>query len=296
MIHSMTGFGRSSFELVGLAFDVEVRSVNHRYLDARVRLPRLLAALESEVRARVQSRFSRGKVDLSVTVPAGAAPTPRLEIDLGAAREYLRVAEELGEAERVAGTLDVGTLLALPGVSRLAEPEVPAEELREVLFGAVDAALEALDAMRVAEGRTLERDLLARAAHVDELAASIEERADVVQEAVRERLRRRAEQLRQETGLLDEARLHQEIVIAADRLDVTEEIVRLRSHVQQFRHIVEESGSGKPVGRRLDFLLQEFGRETNTIGSKGCDAPITYEIVELKTEIERLREQVQNVE
>ena len=296
MIHSMTGFGRSSFELVGVAFDVEVRSVNHRYLDARVRLPRLLAAFESEVRARVRGRFSRGKVDLSVTAPGGAAPTPRLEIDLDAAREYLRVAEELGEAERVAGTLDVGTLLALPGVSRLAEPEIPAEALREVLFDAVDAALEALDAMRVAEGRTLERDLLERAVHVDELAASIEERAEVVQEAVRERLRRRAEQLRQETGLLDEARLHQEIVIAADRLDVTEEIVRLRSHVQQFRRIVEESGSGKPVGRRLDFLLQEFGRETNTIGSKGCDAPITYEIVELKTEIERLREQVQNVE
>ena len=296
MIHSMTGFGRSSFQLVGVAFDVEVRSVNHRYLDARVRLPRLLAALEGEVRARIQGRFARGKVDLSVTVPGGAAPTPRLEIDLEAAREYLRVARELSDGERVAGTLDVGTLLALPGVSRLAEPEVPAEALREALFDAVDAALEALDAMRVAEGEALERDLLERAARVDALAASLEERAGVVQEAVRERLRRRAEQLRQETGLLDEARLHQEIVIAADRLDVTEEIVRLRSHAQQFRRIVEEGGSGKPVGRRLDFLLQEFGREANTIGSKGCDAPIAHEIVELKTEIERLREQVQNVE
>jgi uncharacterized protein (TIGR00255 family) len=296
MIHSMTGFGRSSFQLVGLCFDVEVRSVNHRYLDARVRLPRLLAALEGEVRARIQARFARGKVDLSVTLPGGTAPTPRLEIDLDAAREYLRVADELGQGERVAGTLDVGTLLALPGVSRLAEPEIPAEELREALFGAVDAALEALDAMRVAEGAALERDLLERAARVGELAASLEKRASVVQEAVRERLRRRSEQLRQETGLLDEARLHQEIVIAADRLDVTEEIVRLRSHAEQFRRIIEEGGSGKPVGRRLDFLLQEFGREANTIGSKGCDAPIAYEIVDLKAEIERLREQVQNVE
>jgi len=296
MIHSMTGFGRSSFQLAGVAFDVEVRSVNHRYLDARVRLPRLLAALEGKVRERIQGRFARGKVDLSVMVPGGAATTPRLEIDLEAAREYLRVARELSEGEGVSGMLDVGTLLALPGVSCLAEPEVPAEALREALFDAVDVALEALDAMRVAEGGALERDLLERAARVAALSASLEERAGVVQEAVRERLRRRAEQLRQETGLLDEARLHQEIVIAADRLDVTEEIVRLRSHAQQFRRIVEESGPGKPVGRRLDFLLQEFGRETNTIGSKGCDAPIAYEIVELKTEIERLREQVQNVE
>jgi len=226
MIHSMTGFGRSSFQLVGMVFDVEVRSVNHRYLDARVRLPRLLAALEGEVRARVQGRFSRGKVDLSVTLPGGASPTPRLEIDLDAAREYLRVAEQLSQGERVAGTLDVGTLLALPGVARLAEPEVPPEALREALFDAVDAALEALDGMRVAEGGALERDLLERAARIEELAASLEERAGVVQEAVRERLQRRAEQLRQETGLLDEARLHQEVVIAADRLDVTEEIVR----------------------------------------------------------------------
>jgi uncharacterized protein (TIGR00255 family) len=296
MIHSMTGFGRSSFQLVGVAFDVEVRSVNHRYLDARVRLPRLLAALEGEVRARIQGRFARGKVDLSVTGPGGGVPTPRLEIDLEAAREYLRVAQELSEGGRVAGTLDVGTLLSLPGVSRLAEPEVPAEALREALFDAVDTALEALDAMRAAEGGALERDLLERAARVDALAASLQERAGVVQEAVRERLRRRAEQLGQETGLRDETRLHQEIVIAADRLAVSEEIVRLRSHVQQFRRIVGEGGSGKPVGRRLDFLLQEFGREANTIGSKGCDAPIAYQIVELKTEIERLREQVQNVE
>ena len=117
-----------------------------------------------------------------------------------------------------------------------------------------------------------------------------------MQRSVRERLRRRAEQLRQEAGILDEARLHQEIVLAADRLDVSEELVRLRSHVEQFRRILEEAGPGKPVGRRLDFLLQEFGREANTIGSNASDAPVAHTIVELKTEIERLREQVQNLE
>jgi uncharacterized protein (TIGR00255 family) len=160
----------------------------------------------------------------------------------------------------------------------------------------VDTALEVLDAMRITEGAALERDLLERLDVVEGLARSLEARAGEVQAAVRERLRRRAEQLRQESGLFDEARLHQEIVLAADRLDVTEEIVRLRSHVEQFRRIAAEGGAGKPVGRRLDFLLQEFGREANTIGSKGSDAPIAHEIVELKAEIERLREQVQNVE
>jgi uncharacterized protein (TIGR00255 family) len=168
--------------------------------------------------------------------------------------------------------------------------------LREGLERAVEAALDAADAMRAREGAALERDLRARLVRVEELVADVESRSDVVQRGVRERLRRRAEQLRQEAGMLDEARLHQEIVLAADRLDVSEELVRLRSHVEQFRRILDEAGPGKPVGRRLDFLLQEFGREANTIGSKASDAPVAHWIVELKTEIERVREQVQNLE
>jgi uncharacterized protein (TIGR00255 family) len=231
-----------------------------------------------------------------VTAPGGGAQAPQLEIDLDTARSYLRAAAELHASESLGSELDVGTLLGLPGVSRFSEPELSAEALREALLSAVDDALDALDAMRAAEGAAIERELVERVGTVEAMVASLEGRAGEVQESVRERLRRRSEQLRQETGLLDEARLHQEIVLAADRLDVTEEIVRLRSHTQQFRRIVAEGGSGKPVGRRLDFLLQEFGREANTIGSKGSDAPIAHEIVELKAEIERIREQVQNVE
>jgi uncharacterized protein (TIGR00255 family) len=292
----MTGFGRASFQVDELAFDVEVRSVNHRYLDARVKLPRLLAGFEADVRARLQARLERGKIDLSVSSAGPSGPAPRLEIDLEAARQYVRAARDLREGEGVAGELGVAALLALPGVARFVEPELSAESLREGLLGAVDAALDAADAMRLREGEALDRDLRQRLARVLELVGSVESRSASVQQAVRERLRRRAEQLRQEVGILDEARLHQEIVIAADRLDVAEEVVRLRSHVDQFRRIVAEAGPGKPVGRRLDFLLQEFGREANTIGSKASDAPVAHTIVELKTEIERLREQVQNLE
>jgi uncharacterized protein (TIGR00255 family) len=292
----MTGFGRASFQVDGLSFAVEVRSVNHRFLDVRVRLPRLLAALEADVRSRVQVRLARGKVDLTVAAPGSGAPAQHVEIDLEAARQYLRAARALNDEQQVSGGLEVGTLLALPGVSRFGDPGISAEALREALLGAVDAALEGLDAMRVSEGAALERDLLEHAGAVADLAASLQGRAGEVQAAVRERLTRRAQQLAEETGLVDEARLHQELVIAADRMDVTEEFVRLASHVEQFRHIVDGGGAGKPVGRRLDFLLQEFGRETNTIGSKGSDAPIAHAIVELKAEIERLREQVQNVE
>jgi uncharacterized protein (TIGR00255 family) len=297
MIRSMTGFGRSSFRMGGHTFDIEARSVNHRFLDIRVRLPKLMVALDGELRERIQRRFARGKVEIGVTVSeAGNALAPRLEVDLEAATQYARAAAQLRETEGLGGSLDVGTVLGLPGVARFVETELPAGEVQQALGSAVDAALEALDAMRVTEGDAIDRDLRSRLDRISVLADELEQRVDSVQQAARARLRKRAEQLAQETGLFDEARLHQEIVIAADRMDVTEEIVRLRSHVVQFRDVVAGGEAGTPVGRRLDFLLQELGREANTIGSKGSDAPIAHTVVELKAEIERIREQVQNVE
>ena len=296
MIRSMTGFGRAAFQFENVSFDIEVRSVNHRYLDVKLRLPRTMQALEPELRGRIQKRFSRGKLDLSVSSPTGRAPAARVEIDIDAARSYLDAAGSLEAQGGVEGPLQVGTLLALPGVARIVEAELSPDAVREQLFAAVDSALEALESMRADEGAALERELRGRVAAIEARAELIAGRSDEVQRVARERLRRRSEQLKQETGILDEARLHQEIVIAADRLDITEELVRLRSHVAQFRAIVGEAAAGTPVGRRLDFLLQEFGREANTVGSKASDAPVAHEVVELKTDIERLREQVQNVE
>jgi uncharacterized protein (TIGR00255 family) len=292
----MTGFGRASFEVSQVAFEIELRCVNHRYLDVRVRLPRQMSAFESDLRAAVAGRFARGKVDCNVSAQGGAALEPRVEIDVEVARQYLRAAAELAARDRVPGALDLGTLLGLPGVARTLDVELPEQELRERLMGACSAALAEADAMRCAEGANLERELLARIEHVAQLAGALEARADAVQAAVRERLRKRSQQLAEETGLFDEARLHQEIVLAADRLDVTEELVRVRSHRDQFREIVASAGPGAPVGRRLEFLLQELAREVNTLGSKGADTSIAHAVVELKSELERLREQVQNVE
>jgi uncharacterized protein (TIGR00255 family) len=296
LIRSMTGYGRSAFNVEGVGFEVEIRTVNHRYLDVRVKLPRLLSDRELDVKARVQGVLSRGKVDLGVAMAGGAAPTQRLRLDLETAHQYVEAARTLAESASVTGSLDVTSLLSLPGVARFEERELSVEDLGEGLLDAVGRALDALDSMRRREGEALAREFAERLARVRELAGALESRSAAVQEAVRERLRKRAESLRQETGLLDEARLHQEIVLAADRLDVIEEIVRLRSHVDQFEQITSEAESGQPVGRRLDFLLQEMGREANTIGSKGSDAPVAHDVVELKTELERIREQVQNVE
>ena len=296
MIFSMTGFGRASLRLESLGFDIEVRSVNHRHLDARARVPRILSTCEADLRARIQQRIGRGKVDLTIATSDDSSVSARVEFDRGVAAEYGRVARELGSIDGAEGSLTVDTLIGLPGVTHLAEPEFPADELLDALLGGVDRALEALVAMRASEGKAIERDLMLRLDRVEALAGSVEQRSELVCVAVRERLRKRTEQLRLETGLLDEARLHQEIVIAADRLDVTEEIIRLRSHIDQFREIVVLGGPGSPVGRRLDFLMQEFAREANTIGSKGNDSPIAHQVVELKTELERMREQFQNIE
>ena len=296
MIFSMTGFGRDRFEVEGAAFDVEVRSVNHRYLDVRVRLPRPLAAFEAELRTRVQSRFDRGKVDLSVQMPSAGGAAQDVEVDLEAVARYLEAAATLRERHGLSGDLDVDDVLGLPGVARFVEHELPREALREALFRHADVALEQAAGMRRSEGEALEREIRGRLDRIAELAEELAGRADDVQEHVRERLGKRAEALAQETGVRDEGRLLQEIVLAADRMDITEEIVRLRSHVDQFRASLDAAGPGKPVGRRLDFLLQELGREANTVGSKGSDAPIAHRVVELKTELERVREQVQNVE
>ena len=291
----MTGFGRATHEGGGVGLDVEARSVNHRHLDVRIRLPRAFADQEARLKKRVASRLSRGKVDVTVNLVVGQS-TSRLEIDEAIAAQYVEVAQRLREAHDLGDGLDVSSLLTLPGVTSLVENEVDPDRLLGPLEAALDEAVEAMIAMRMAEGESLAAEFEGRLRTVAGLAEAFEARAGEVVEVARQRLRKRAEQIEREVGLMDEARLHQEIVIAADKLDITEELVRLRSHVDQFRETLVSAGPGEPVGRRLDFLLQELGRETNTVGSKASDAPLAQDVVELKTELERIREQVQNVE
>ena len=295
MIHSMTGFGRATREIEGLVLEVEARSVNHRHLDLRLRLPRTLAEHETALKKRLQAGLSRGKVDVTVNLVVGAAATA-LEIDEGIAAQYVDAANRLRSAHGLGDALDVSALLALPGVTRIVETELSAETLLAPTEEAIDEALAALVQMRAVEGESLAAEFEGRLATVVDLAGRFEARAGEVVEVAKQRLKKRAEQIERDVGLLDAARLHQEVVIAADRLDITEELVRLRSHVDQFRETLAAAGPGEPVGRRLDFLLQELGREANTVGSKANDAPLAQDVVELKTELERIREQVQNVE
>lgn len=293
MTRSMTGFGRASFDVEGMPFAVELRCVNHRHLDVSLRLPRAFAGLEPELRRALGARFARGKLDLLVSTPPGGARAD-VELDRELARRYAEFARAL-TAEGVGGELRAAELIALPGVARVSEHALDEESVRSELVAAVGRAAQAADEMRAAEGAALERELRGRLAAVATLAGSVLGRSSEVVASARERLRKRAEQLREETGVADEGRLLQEIVIAADRMDVTEEVVRLRSHVAQFEAALD-GRAGAPIGRRLEFLLQEMSREANTIGAKAADAPIAHRVVDLKTELERIREQVQNVE
>jgi len=295
VIFSMTGFGRAAREVGGVTFEVEARSVNHRHLDLRIRLPRLLADRENALKQRVQSKLARGKVEIVVNLASNAA-TSKLVIDETIAGQYVEAAKALASRHALSAGLDVAALLALPGVTRVVEAEIDTEALAAAVEEGLDEAVRGMLAMRAAEGEALRVELEGRLATVVRLATAFEARSGEVVQAARQRLQKRAEQIRRDVGLSDDARLHQEIVIAADRLDITEELVRLRSHVVQFEETMRAAGLENPVGRRLDFLLQELGREANTVGSKASDAALAQDVVALKTELERIREQVQNIE
>lgn len=289
---SMTGFGRGEAALDALPLTAEVRSVNSRHLDLRLRLPRELAAHEALARRIASRAFERGAVEVTVRLGAEGATASRIEVDFEAARRYVDAAHRLAGELGLAGALGVETLLGLPGVARLREPEIEESHTADALAAALEAACAAAIAMREREGEALAAEIRGRLGAIEQRVDEVEARAADIQRSLRERLERRIAALAPELDL-EPGRLEQEVVFYADRLDVTEEVVRWRSHLAQFREALAVQGA---IGRKLEFLLQEMVRETNTIGSKAQDAPIAHVVVELKAELEKLREQVLNLE
>jgi uncharacterized protein (TIGR00255 family) len=292
VIRSMTGFGRGEVPLGGGLLAAEVKTVNGRHLEVRLRLPREFSAFEQPLRELAASFFERGQVEVLVRLPPEGVGEPRVEVDLQAARAYAEGGALLSSELGLGDALPLATLLTLPGVVRTLEPELDGSEVEGALRAAVEAGSSAAVEMRVREGQNLERELRRRLEGLGAAVEAIGLRAEDVKRGLRERLTKRVAALAPELEL-DPARLEQEVVLYADRMDVTEETVRLGSHLEQFHETLGESG---PVGRKLEFLLQELGREVNTIGSKVSDAGITHRVVEMKTELEKLREQVMNVE
>ncbi len=292
MIASMTGFGRGQAARDGFSATVELRSVNNRYLDVSVRLPRIAAAYEPEILAALRQAFSRGRITVQVDLklPPEAGLLPRLNLD--AARQYLSQLELLRAEAGLPDPIRLEHLLALPDLFE--RPELPEadDRIRQVLMEALAQAIEALQATRRQEGALLQDDLEARLEAIAHRLEAIEARAPQRLAEAREKLRARVQELLREDQL-DPDRLEQEIVLLADRLDITEECVRLRAHLQHFREALQ---SEEPSGRRLNFLTQELHREANTINAKANDATIALLAVEIKEEIEKIREQIQNIE
>ncbi len=294
MLRSMTGYGRARETRNGRDLTVEVRSVNNRYLDISVKLPRAYIFAEDRVKAAVQKAIPRGKVDVFISVDALGAEETAVAVNEPLARSYMDALARLGELGKgaVCPEYCVTDLARLPDVLTVTKAEEDLEALAADIAAVLEQALAAHAAMRGREGEKLHEDLTGRLATVERLVGEVEKRSPQVVAEYREKLTARMQEVLQSVAI-DEGRILTEAAIFADKVAVDEETVRLRSHISQFREMLE---SGESVGRKLDFLLQEMNREANTIGSKGNDLATARMVVDLKAELEKIREQVQNIE
>ena len=292
MIKSMTGYGRAVETVNGRQFTVELRSVNNRYLDCTVKAPRMLSFGEEAVKQAVKNSISRGKVDVFVTLHSENDLDATVTLNTAVVEGYLAAMKQMAENYPVTNDISVSLLSRMPEVFSVEKPEVDEEQLLADLMGVVVKALESFDAMRVAEGKALENDLRSRGATIEGLVSQVE--AGNAQTVVdyRHRLENKLREVLSSTNI-DESRILTEAAIFADKVAVDEETVRLRSHLQQMYGMLSSGGA---VGRKLDFLLQEMNREANTIGSKCTDVRLARIVVEIKAELEKIREQTQNIE
>ena len=292
MIRSMTGYGSAKGEAAGLSLSVELKSVNNRYLDVSVKLPRTLMFAEEPVRAAVARHISRGKVDVFISADASASDSFEVRINDALLRGYIAALDEARDRFGLVDDRSLMNLCRLPDVLSTERRELDADELTSGLLDILERALDGYDAMREREGEKLRDDVLSRLAEIERLTGIVEERAPQTVQEYRARL----EQKLRETleGMqADDARILTECAIFADRIAVDEETVRLRSHISHLRSM---ASGASPIGRKMDFLIQELNRESNTIGSKCQNAEIARVVVDLKAEIEKIREQIQNVE
>jgi uncharacterized protein (TIGR00255 family) len=292
MIRSMTGFGRGEAQGELGRLTVEMKSVNHRFAEVVFRMPRPFLPLEEQARRMILGALSRGRVEVFVTFDASQAGKG-VKVDKELALAYYSALKELGEEIGSNQAISLDQLARLPDVLRVEEGSLPAEALWPILESALQEALAGLIGMREREGAGLRADLAARLKTMANLRQQIAERAPLVVAEYKARLAKRLEELLPKNAVVDPARLAQEVALFADRADISEEMQRLGAHIQAFTEALD---ADEPVGRRLDFLVQEMGREVNTTGAKGNDAVIANLVVAAKTELEKIREQVQNIE
>ena len=292
MVKSMTGYGRARETLNGRDITVEVRSVNNRYLDCTVKMPRTYVFAEDAIKTRVQKAISRGKVDVFVTIDATAADVSVVAVNEPLARSYYEALMKLKETFSLDGEITPMSLAKFPDVLAVTRAEEDLETVAADICAVLEQALQAYNAMRAVEGERLAADIAARVTTIESVVSKVEERSPQTVAEYRARLTNKMNEVLQSTTI-DESRILTEAAIFADKIAVDEETVRLRSHIAQLRAMLQDS---QPVGRKLDFLIQEVNRECNTIGSKCNDLTIAQDVVNMKAEVEKIREQVQNIE
>ena len=292
MIRSMTGYGAAEVERNGQRLAAEIRSVNHRYCEVSVRAPKVVLLFEDQIRQLIQERFSRGKFNLTITWAGAGGEGEVLRLNEPVADRYVALITQLRERYKIAGDMDVRTLASLPDLFVWEHSELSDDETLSLVRDLVGRACNSMNDMKAREGAALAADLDKRLMILREQLRVVSARAPLRPLEARERLMGRLKPLLEDVEM-DPIRVAQEVAMLADRLDCTEECVRLDAHLDQFKHLCD---GPELAGRKLNFLLQEMNREANTIGSKANDVEIAHAVVVIKEEIERLREQVQNVE
>lgn len=288
----MTGFGRGEFKDNGIELTCEVKSVNNRYLDVSIKAPKVFASVEDDIRSKVKERMTRGHLDIFISYTDKRERQKTLVLDEELLKAYVAAAQKAESVlPEIKNDLTLSYLLRIPDVLKSEELTQDDEELKAALFSALQAAITALNSMRSREGEKLENDMLSRMDEIRRLVEAIKKKAPKVAEEHRKKLETRMKKILEEREV-DETRLLSEVAIFADKSNIDEELTRLDSHIEQFKEIC----SNQQVGRKLDFLVQEFNREANTICSKSNDLEVTRLALSLKNEIEKVREQVQNIE
>ena len=292
MIKSMTGFGRSEIVKGNRKISVEIKSVNHRYLEAGIKMPKKLNVFESRMRDLLKKYATRGKIDIFINYEDDSESQVNLKFNQNIADEYMAIFNNMSEKYNLKNDMTVGGLARFPEVITMDEVQEDEEELWHFIEEAMKAALEQFVNTRILEGENLKKDLLGKLDHMEELVAFVEKRSPEIMKEYRSKLVSKVKELLGDTTI-DESRIATEVIIYADKICVDEETVRLRSHIEHARKCLNEDGG---IGRKMDFIAQEMNREANTTLSKANDIEISNAAIDLKTEIEKVREQIQNIE
>ena len=293
MIKSMTGYGRGNEEVDGRIFNVEMKSVNNRYLDINIRLPRTINSLEDKIRKLISSKVSRGKIDVYINEESVLENNTTVNVDDNMAKAYFSAYSHIKDLLKLEDNIPLSLIAKAPDVIVTERKEEDLEKVYNALEVSLNSALNMFIKMRESEGVKLSEDILERCENILSMMSIIEERSPNIVEEYREKISQRIKELLKDVEI-DETKLLNEVAFFSDKCNITEEIVRLKSHIVQLKDTLENSSDS--IGRKLDFLIQEMNRETNTIGSKANDLLITKTVVDIKSEIEKIREQIQNIE